>query len=199
MWAMLRYLGIKSEAADDLVCIIPISFISVNSTKRSTYFSNIFAFRNQFFEWQRKKFKHRMLLEMEVIALSSELASFIVSECLEKKEYSPLHSLWSTRRSMGQSGSLDYCNFFFISRDRELHKYIWTITVTFVMFSVDGPIIYVVLVFYNAHRKFCKRTDTVIAFTQEYSRISYLFTGKQWLKKLIVHHYVSTNLVYQLD
>jgi hypothetical protein len=33
MWAMLRYLGIKSEVADDLVCIIPISFISVNSTK----------------------------------------------------------------------------------------------------------------------------------------------------------------------
>ena len=44
MWAMLRYLGIKSVAADALVCIIPISFISVNSTKRSTYFSNISTF-----------------------------------------------------------------------------------------------------------------------------------------------------------
>ena len=33
MWAMLRYLGVKSEATDALVCIIPISFISVNSTK----------------------------------------------------------------------------------------------------------------------------------------------------------------------
>ena len=33
MWAMLRYLDVKSEAADALVCIIPISFISVNSTK----------------------------------------------------------------------------------------------------------------------------------------------------------------------
>ena len=33
MWAMLRYLGIKLEATDALVCIIPISFISVNSTK----------------------------------------------------------------------------------------------------------------------------------------------------------------------
>ena len=32
MWAMLRYLGVKSEAIDTLVCIIPISFISVNST-----------------------------------------------------------------------------------------------------------------------------------------------------------------------
>ena len=33
MWAMLRYLGVKSEAADALVCIISILFISVNSTK----------------------------------------------------------------------------------------------------------------------------------------------------------------------
>ena len=33
MWSMLRYLGVKSEAAYALVCIIPILFISVNSTK----------------------------------------------------------------------------------------------------------------------------------------------------------------------
>ena len=33
MWVMFHYLGVKSEAADHLVCIIPISFISVNSTK----------------------------------------------------------------------------------------------------------------------------------------------------------------------
>ena len=72
MWAMLRYLGIKLEATDALVCIIPFSFISVIST-------------NRFFEWQCKKFKHNILLEMEVIALSSELAAFIVSECLEKR------------------------------------------------------------------------------------------------------------------
>jgi len=32
-WAMLRYLNVKLEAADALVCIIPILFISVNSTK----------------------------------------------------------------------------------------------------------------------------------------------------------------------
>ena len=32
-WAMLRYLGVKSEAADALECIIPISFIFINSTK----------------------------------------------------------------------------------------------------------------------------------------------------------------------
>jgi hypothetical protein len=31
--------------------------------------------------------------------------------------------------------------------------------------------------------------DTVVAFT----KLSYLPTGKQYLKKLIVHHHVSTN------
>ena len=34
MWAMLRYIGGKSEEADKFVCIIPLSFMSVNhSTK----------------------------------------------------------------------------------------------------------------------------------------------------------------------
>ena len=33
MWTMLRYLSVKSEATYALVCIIPISFIYVNSTK----------------------------------------------------------------------------------------------------------------------------------------------------------------------
>ena len=34
MWVMLHYIGGKSEEADKLVCIIPISFMSVNhSTK----------------------------------------------------------------------------------------------------------------------------------------------------------------------
>ena len=33
MWAMLRYFGVKSEATNALVCIIPISFISINSMK----------------------------------------------------------------------------------------------------------------------------------------------------------------------
>jgi hypothetical protein len=55
------------------------------------------------------------------------------------------------------------------------------------------------LVFINAHRKFRKRTDTVIAFTQEYSRISYLSIVNQWLKRLIIHHHVSTNFIHQLD
>ena len=32
MWAMLRYLSVKLEAIDALVYIIPILFISVNST-----------------------------------------------------------------------------------------------------------------------------------------------------------------------
>jgi hypothetical protein len=34
------------------------------------------------------------------------------------------------------------------------------------------------LVFINAHRKFRKRTDTIMTFTQEYSKVSYLSTGK---------------------
>jgi hypothetical protein len=55
------------------------------------------------------------------------------------------------------------------------------------------------LVIVNARRKFHKRTDTIIAFTQEYSRVSYSSIGKQWLKKLIIHHHASTNLIYQLD
>jgi hypothetical protein len=35
-----------------------------------------------------------------------------------------------------------------------------------------------VLVIVNAHRKFCKRMDIIIAFTQEYSRVLYLSIGK---------------------
>ena len=34
MWAMLRYIGGKSEEADKLVCIIPISFMSVNNSTK---------------------------------------------------------------------------------------------------------------------------------------------------------------------
>ena len=34
MWAMLRYIGGKSEEADKLVCIIPISYMSVNNSTK---------------------------------------------------------------------------------------------------------------------------------------------------------------------
>ena len=37
-----------------------------------------------FFEWQRKKFKHERLLDIEIVALQSELAKFILAEVLEK-------------------------------------------------------------------------------------------------------------------
>ena len=37
-----------------------------------------------FFERQRKKFKHERLLEMEIVALQSELSKFILVEVLEK-------------------------------------------------------------------------------------------------------------------
>ena len=36
------------------------------------------------------------------------------------------------------------------------------------------------LVFVNANREIRKRTDTIVTFTQEYSRVSYLSSGKQW-------------------
>ena len=37
--------------------------------------------------------------------------------------------------------------------------------------------------------------NTIVAFYREYSRYRYLYftIGKQWSKKLIVHHHVSTN------
>jgi hypothetical protein len=44
MWAMLRYLAVKAGQANALVYIIHISFISVNSTKRSTVIAYICAF-----------------------------------------------------------------------------------------------------------------------------------------------------------
>ena len=34
MWAMLRYIGGKSEEANKLVCIIPISIMSVNNSTK---------------------------------------------------------------------------------------------------------------------------------------------------------------------
>ena len=37
-----------------------------------------------FFERQRKKYNHERLLDMEIIALQSELAKFILAEVLEK-------------------------------------------------------------------------------------------------------------------
>ena len=37
-----------------------------------------------FFERQRKKFKHERLLEMEIVALQSELTKFILAEVLKK-------------------------------------------------------------------------------------------------------------------
>ena len=39
-----------------------------------------------FFERQRKKYKHERLLDMEIIALQSEPAKFILAEVLEKDE-----------------------------------------------------------------------------------------------------------------
>ena len=37
-----------------------------------------------FFERQRKKYNHQRLLDMEIVALQSKLAKFILAEVLEK-------------------------------------------------------------------------------------------------------------------
>ena len=37
-----------------------------------------------FFEWQRKKYNHERLLDIEIAALQSELAKFILAEVLKK-------------------------------------------------------------------------------------------------------------------
>ena len=78
---MLRYIGGKSEEADKFVCIIFISFMSVNN---STKWFTIPLWISSFFERQRKKFKHERLLDMEIVALQSELAKFILAKVLKK-------------------------------------------------------------------------------------------------------------------
>ena len=78
---MLRYIGWKSEEADKLVCIIPISFMSVNHSTK--WFIDSFL-DIIFFERQRKKYNYERLLDIEIVALQSELAKFILAEVLEK-------------------------------------------------------------------------------------------------------------------
>ena len=130
---MLRYIGGKSEETDKLVCIIPISFMSINHSTKWFIDSSLDII---FFERQRKKYNHERLLDMEIVALQSELAKFILAEVLEKKEYFPSHNPWSSMTSMAQSGLPDYCkksekhctiyevreHFFFILRDRDPDK-----------------------------------------------------------------------------
>ena len=81
-----------------------------------------------FFERQRKKFKHERLLEMEIVALQSELTKFILAEVLKKD------GVFSIAQSVKFEESLDYCKksekhassyriiSFFILRDRDLDK-----------------------------------------------------------------------------
>ena len=45
-----------------------------------------------FFEQQHKKYKHERLLDMEIVALQSELAKFILAEVLEKDGVFPLYN-----------------------------------------------------------------------------------------------------------
>ena len=45
------------------------------------YWSSLYII---FFERQRKKYNHQRLLDMEIVALQSELAKFILAEVLKK-------------------------------------------------------------------------------------------------------------------
>ena len=94
---MLRYIGGKSEEADKLVCIISISFMSVNNSTKWFTDSSLDII---FFERQRKKYNHQRLLDMEIVVLQSELVKFILAEILKKMEYFSLHNPWGTRTSM---------------------------------------------------------------------------------------------------
>ena len=78
---MLSYIDGKSEETDKLVCIILILFMFVNN---STKWFTISSLDIIFFEWQRKKYNHQRRLDMEIVALQSELAKFILAEVLEK-------------------------------------------------------------------------------------------------------------------
>ena len=80
---MLRYISGKSKEADKLMCIIPILFMSVNNSRKWFTDSSLDII---FFERQRKKYNHQRLLDMEIVALQSELAKFILAEVLEKDE-----------------------------------------------------------------------------------------------------------------
>ena len=76
---MLRYIGGKSEEVDKLVCIILILFMSVNHSIK--WFTD-FSLDIIFFERQRKKYNHKKLLDMEIVALESELTKFILAEVI---------------------------------------------------------------------------------------------------------------------
>ena len=78
---MLRYIGGKSEEANKLVCIIPISFLSINNSTKWFTDSSLDII---FFERQCKKYKHERLLDMKIVALQLEPAKFILAEVLEK-------------------------------------------------------------------------------------------------------------------
>jgi hypothetical protein len=85
MWAMLRYIGGKLPEADKLVCITPYHLYMLIIPQNDLLISLSFMPLDIiFFQRQRKKFKHRRLLDMEIIALQSKLASFILAEVLHK-------------------------------------------------------------------------------------------------------------------
>ena len=61
-----------------------------------------------FFERQRKKYNHERLLDMEIVALQSKLAKFILAEVLEKDGVFSIAQSMKFKDQYGQSGSPDY-------------------------------------------------------------------------------------------
>ena len=58
---------------------------------------------------------------------------------------------------------------------------------SFLYFTLQAPRISQVLVLCNVTNKIRKRTDTVVAFTQEYSRVSYPLENVSTLSKVQAH------------
>ena len=76
MWTMYHYIGGKTKTSDELVCILPISCISI---KQITVFSYILLISRQ-----RQKIKRRCLLEPKIRGFQDALAGFILDEVCSK-------------------------------------------------------------------------------------------------------------------
>ena len=62
-----------------------------------------------YFERQRKKYNHQRLLDIEIVALKSELAKFIFAKVLKKDGVFSIAQSVKYKDRYGQSGSSDYC------------------------------------------------------------------------------------------
>jgi hypothetical protein len=85
MWAMLQYLGGKMSYANELGCVcFPFYLYRLIQQNDLLFCLTFVPFNIIFVERQRKKFKHQRLLNMEIRRLEEELASFILTEILDR-------------------------------------------------------------------------------------------------------------------